>query len=321
MKDPLISVVIPCHNASAFIGRTLETACAQTYRNLEILVVDDGSTDDTVELIRARMAVDDRIRLIRQPNLGVAAARNRAMTEARGDLIAPLDADDLWHPEKIRQQVDRMQACSQEVALVYCWRVNVDEQDTMRATEWTEEPPTYEGHVLPALIQQNFIGCASVPLFRRSCALEVGGYDSRLREQDAEGCEDRDLYLRMAERWKFAAVRLFLVGYRVRRGSMSQCVPAMKRSHRFAIAKARSRHPEIPQAVFRWSDSRMSAWLAKRAALDMRIVTAAMLWAHAIRLDPWYSLLILPQMTGVAFRHAADAARVEEVEGRAGRIG
>jgi glycosyltransferase involved in cell wall biosynthesis len=308
MKDPLVSVVIPCHDASGFIGRTLETACGQTYRNLEILVVDDGSTDDTVALVRARMAGDDRIRLILQPNQGVAIARNRAIIEARGDLIAPLDADDLWHPEKIRQQVDRMQACSQEVALVYCWPVNIDEQDTMRATQVSEEPPTYEGYVLPALIQQNFIGCASVPLFRRSCALEVGGYDPRLREQDAEGCEDRDLYLKMAERWKFAAVRRFLVGYRVRKGSMSRCVPAMMRSHRFVISEARSRHPEIPPAVFRWSGSRMSAWLAKRSALDLRLGTAAVLWAQAVGLDPLYSLLTLPRMIGMTFRHSAALA-------------
>jgi hypothetical protein len=167
----------------------------------------------------------------------------------------------------------------------------------------SEEPPTYEGYVLPALIQQNFIGCASVPLFRRSCALEVGGYDPQLRELQAEGCEDRDLYLKLAERWKFAAVRRFLVGYRVRKGSMSRFVPAMKRSHQAVVARARSRHSDIPPMVFRWSRSRMNAWLAKRETLDLRLGAATVLWIQAVGLDPFYSLLTLPRMIGVTLRH------------------
>src|SRR5882724_12888422 len=97
----LISVIIPAHNARAFIADTLASAQAQTYENLEIIVIDDGSTGDTATIVEAIAARDLRVRLLHQQNQGVASARNFAIRESLGTLIAPLDADDLWHPEKI----------------------------------------------------------------------------------------------------------------------------------------------------------------------------------------------------------------------------
>jgi glycosyltransferase involved in cell wall biosynthesis len=100
-----VTVVIPVYNGECFIDRTLASALAQTYDPLEVVVVDDGSTDRTPIIVEAAAARDNRIRLLRAQKSGVAAARNLGITEARGKLIAPLDADDLWHPEKIARQV------------------------------------------------------------------------------------------------------------------------------------------------------------------------------------------------------------------------
>src|SRR4051812_12704913 len=101
----LTSVIIPIYNAEQYIAETLLSALAQTHRNIEIIVVDDGSTDGSAAVVKLIAASDARVRLISQPNRGVAHARNCAIAEAQGEFIAPLDADDLWHPKKIERQI------------------------------------------------------------------------------------------------------------------------------------------------------------------------------------------------------------------------
>lgn len=107
MKDnlPFVSVIIPAYNAEAFIGRTLESVLAQTYENIEVLVVDDGSRDRTAEIVASFAQKDSRVILLKQQNAGVAAARNLAIEKSRGEYIAPLDADDIWYPSKLDKQV------------------------------------------------------------------------------------------------------------------------------------------------------------------------------------------------------------------------
>jgi len=102
-STPLVSVIIPAYNATAFLGETLDSVLAQTYPNLEIIVVDDGSTDDTPDLLGS---YGDRIRVLRQANSGQATARNHGAREAHGELLAFLDSDDLWDPDKIARQVE-----------------------------------------------------------------------------------------------------------------------------------------------------------------------------------------------------------------------
>jgi glycosyltransferase involved in cell wall biosynthesis len=102
---PLVSVTIPAYNAAPYIRQTLESVLFQTYRNLEVIVVDDGSQDETGRIVEYAAKNDDRVILLRQPNQGVAEARNAAIKKSRGEYIAPIDADDLWHPEKIERQV------------------------------------------------------------------------------------------------------------------------------------------------------------------------------------------------------------------------
>ena len=100
-----IAVVVPAYNAARTLARTLESALNQTHRALEVLVVDDGSSDGTAALAREFSERDSRLRVIVQPNGGVARARNRGIQEARAKYVAPLDADDLWHPTKLAKQL------------------------------------------------------------------------------------------------------------------------------------------------------------------------------------------------------------------------
>lgn len=107
-KLPLVSVIIPAYNAEFFIEKTLNSVLSQTYKNIEVLVVDDGSQDRTAEIITSIAKIDSRVFLLQQSNAGVAAARNLAINKCRGEYIAPIDADDIWYPQNLEKQVQCM---------------------------------------------------------------------------------------------------------------------------------------------------------------------------------------------------------------------
>ena len=126
--EPLVSVILPVYNGESDVEVTLDSALEQTYRNIEVIIIDDGSRDGTRALVEARALRDSRIRVITQLNRGVAAARNRGLADARGEFIAPLDADDVWDPMKLERQVGRMMEAGDNTGLVYCWWVWIDAQ-------------------------------------------------------------------------------------------------------------------------------------------------------------------------------------------------
>lgn len=282
--EELVSVIVPAYNAAAFIAETLASALAQTYRPLEIVVVDDGSTDATADIVEAVAARDSRVRLLRQKNSGVAAARNLALEHSQGELIAPLDADDLWHPDKIARQVAAMRAGGPAVGMVYAWSSLIDERGWVIAP--TGHVAKYEGDVLPFLVIYNFIGNASAPLLRRACVIEAGGYDPELRVRGGEGCEDLMLYLKVAERHDVALVPALLVGYRLNASNMSNSLRQMKRGHRLVLKAMRARHPEMPGRMYRWAASFNCIYLARRSLRRSRPLSAARFIGQALLHDP-----------------------------------
>lgn len=306
-QPELISVVIPAYNAERYIAATLASAVGQTHRDLEILVIDDGSTDGTVAIVERFMAADDRVRLIRQRNGGVANARNRGIAESRGRYIAPLDADDLWHPRKLELQLAAMRR-SPRIGCVTTWCCSIDVQGRIL---WEPvDNARCEGYVLPALILEHFAGCASSPLIRRHCVVEAGGYDESLLHRNAQGCEDYKLLLAIAEQHEFAVIPWALTGYRQVPDSMSSSLWTMLRSHDLVMAEMRERHPEIPAKVFRWSRSGICAWLATRAALANARGDMLRLLAHSIRSDWCYVLSLGVRFVSKSMRRLR-RARVE----------
>ena len=248
--NPLVSVLIPAYNAASTLAETMASVCGQTHRNLDIIIVDDGSVDATFALA-SRLSHDDRrIRVLRQDNAGVAAARNLALRHAAGPLVAPVDADDLWHPTKIERQVRRLHEVT-DAAIVYCWSVEID--PASRVIERRLDQDEFEGDVYAALVITNFLGNASVPLLRRDLAVAVGGWDPSLRARKAQGCEDWQFYLRIAARGRFALERAFLVGYRQSPGAMSRHVAAMRRSYNLVMREVSDRRPRPPSNLMRWS--------------------------------------------------------------------
>ena len=177
-ENTLVSVVVPVYNGERFIDRTLVSALAQTYNPFEVIVVDDGSTDCTPYLIEAASIRDERIRAFRTKNAGPAAARYFGIKQARGTLVAFLDADDLWHPEKIARQVEVMKRSSPNVGLVYCLTIEIDEND-MVITSFVppEKTRTYQGRVTEQIAVRCFINTPSSVLIKRACLEAVTGYD------------------------------------------------------------------------------------------------------------------------------------------------
>lgn len=286
-SSPLVSVIIPAYNAERFIERTLQSVLAQTYQNIEVIVVDDGSHDHTATIVQSIAQQEHRVHFFQQANAGVASARNFAIQKSRGELIAPIDSDDIWYPQNLERQVHRIIEDT-SLGLVYSWSIEINEDDQMSGGFHASD---FQGEIYVALLNQNFIGNASAVLIRRRCLEEVGGYNCTLRAQNAQGGEDLDLYLRIAEHYRVGVVPEFLVGYRQVANSMSRNCDSMAKSQALVLEAAQQRCPEIPSSIYRWSTSRFSLYLAHQSYRSEN-TQQTLHWLHrAFKLDPAMSLL------------------------------
>lgn len=278
---PLVSVVVPAFNAERTLAQTLRSVAAQDYRSLEILIVDDGSVDSTVRVAEDFCSVEPRARLLRKPNGGVASARNHGLAEAHGDYVAPVDADDLWHPAKISRQVAAARRAP-GTGFVYCWFRDIDPSGRV----WRDSPAlSVRGRALQRLAYCNFVGNGSAPLFARQALLAVGGYDERLRRRGAEGCEDLLAQLAVANRYGVAVVPEYLVGYRLTPGAMSADADRMHRSWRLALDLLGAETALSGRSVRRSEGARLLV-LAETAAWRGDVALAVRRLCRAARLDP-----------------------------------
>lgn len=274
--DPdLVSVIVPAFNAARTIDATLATALGQSHRNLEVIVVDDGSQDATAAIVARRATEDPRLRYVFQSNRGVAAARNRGIDLARGAYIATLDADDLWDEAKIARQVERFLTAGPETALVYTWCYWLAPEG---GTLGYAPPLLHEGRVFPQMCLGNLVISASNALIRREAVLAAGGFDESLRLAGGQGCEDWKLYLQVAEQHEIAAVPEYLVGYRIHPGAMSDDFAQMMRSRRIVESQFLPRHPALA-AQFARGRAVLARSLAIRAFRRRKFVMAAQLLA------------------------------------------
>jgi glycosyltransferase involved in cell wall biosynthesis len=293
---PLVSVIIPAYNSEAFIERTLHSVLQQTYQNIEVLVVNDGSSDRTVEIVERLAQTEPRLRLLHQPNSGVAAARNLGIQHARGEFIAPIDADDLWHQDNLAKQVKCFLDSDESVGLTYAWSYDIDEYDQPLKGF---SAATMEGSVYKTLLCHNFIGNASATLIRRKCLEIVGGYDGSFAAQNAQGCEDLDLYLRIAEHFQFKVVPHFLIGYRKPLNSMSCDYRKMAKSHAMVINRFRGKHPEVPDIVYNFSRSSLYIYFAKQ---NQRVQNSGgtLFWLKQACSIDWLTPLVRPDFYQLA---------------------
>src|SRR5438067_1269450 len=203
--SPSVSIIIPVYNAKKYLEETLQSVLAQTFQQFEIILVDDGSTDGTSEIIEK---FSDRAICLKNDHRGPASSRNLGLQAARGSFIAFLDADDLWLPTKLEKQVAVMRA-HPEYGLITCDASMFCDSGVI-ATSSKARQPIATGHVLRQLLCSNWVGtsCAMVP---RKCLEKVGAFD----EEMFNGGEDWMLWLKIAAEYPVYFLDEPLVQYRV----------------------------------------------------------------------------------------------------------
>jgi glycosyltransferase involved in cell wall biosynthesis len=223
-----VSVVIPTHNHAAYLRQAIDSALGQTSTPLEVIVVDDGSTDETPRILSE---YGGRIRAIRQSNAGVSVARNTGIAAAAGDLIALLDSDDSWAPTKLERQIARLSA-DPGMGLVHCGSERVDEAGRRLSVSLDG----MEGWVAPALLRLDsdvIAAPGSCVLVPKRVVEEIGGFDARLPPS-----EDWDFCYRVAKRYPIGYVREMLVRYRIHQAGAHMNVGRMQNGMLLALDKA-----------------------------------------------------------------------------------
>ena len=224
---PVISVVIPVYNGEHTILNTIASIQQQTFSDFEIIVIDDGSTDGTVE--RVNTVQDPRLKVFSYSNGGLPVARNRGISRSTGEFITFIDADDLWTPDKLELQLAALRQ-HPEAGLVYSWTASMDETGE---NFYPGISASYEGNVYPQLLLTNFIASGSNAMLRRDVIDAVGEFDAELRS-----CEDWEYWLRIAARWPFAVVRKPQILYRQTSGAMSSKVEVMEKYYLIVLERA-----------------------------------------------------------------------------------
>ena len=228
MKTPLISVIITNYNYARYLPQGIDSVLAQTYGELEVIVVDDGSQDDSALVGRS---YGDRIRFIQQANQGVSRARNRGVAESKGEFIAFLDADDTWAPDKLEKQA-RLLISDPQTGLVHCGiqKINRDGVALESIVDGMEGSVAIE----MLLFEREVIyGFGSTGLIRRTVFDEIGGFDAELSTS-----ADWDFCYRVAVQQRVGFIREPLVNYRVHGGNMHSNIEVMEHDMTICFRKA-----------------------------------------------------------------------------------
>ena len=241
---PLVSVVIPTYNRAYSVGKAVHSVIRQTYENLEIIIVDDGSTDNTREIIEN--IKDSRIVYIYQKNQRQSAARNNGVRVAKGDLIAFLDSDDIWLPEKLEKQVKAFQS-DPHIGLVTCWSksVNVNDPDNYAINACYAR--NREEFILDLLLEKVIIS-TSQAVIKRECFEKLGGFDPNFLLE-----EDYDMFLRVASEDDVFCINEVLAIY-YKKSGQSLCdktaVEEIKADKELLFRKAFN-NPKLPESIMR----------------------------------------------------------------------
>jgi glycosyltransferase involved in cell wall biosynthesis len=202
----LVSVVIPVYNGAKFLDTALGSVLAQTYQRLEVIAVNDGSTDNCASILAA---YGDRVAVLNQKNQGCPGARQAGVDASRGEFIAFLDQDDVWRPTKIARQVEILKRYPDAVG-VYCDHHSLSADGRSDGKPAAGLHPTYSGRIFELLLRANCIVTASLVMVRRSALMAVGGFDIT----QPYWADDWDLWMRLAQRGPFLFLLEDLVGYR-----------------------------------------------------------------------------------------------------------
>ncbi|PZO21740.1 MAG: glucosyl transferase [Leptolyngbya foveolarum] len=294
MNDlPLVSVVTPAYNAAAFIAETLQSVQQQSYEHWEMVVVDDGSTDETAAIVGRYAAEDTRIRLISQPNGGVSKARNQGVNEAHGELIAFLDADDRWLPDKLTAHVEFMRSHPKASAsFARAALIHFDGTATHRTTHnFTEQV------AVQAVLYNNPTITTSNIVIYKSVFETLGGFDESMGHD-----EDIELLFRLTYHPGFELMGLnrILLQYRLCENGLSSNLAKMEAGWMTLMEKARTSAPDLIEQHYSAAHSAKLQYLARKslrlnmpAAVGMSFINRAIAYR-------WKSLYKQPKMIAIA---------------------
>ena len=221
-RTPSVSVVMPVYNTAAYVEAAIDSVLAQTFDDFELLVIDDDGSDESIMLCRA--CTDPRIRIISQSNRGLAGARNTGIHHARGDLIAFLDSDDLWAPEKLERHVRHLQQ-RPHVGVSYAASTTIDDEG--RPLRIVQRPRLHDVHAHHVFLR-NPIGNGSAPVIRRTvfddiAFMAASGDRLSFFDESFRQSEDIECWIRIAltTRWQFEGICGAYTHYRINEGGLS----------------------------------------------------------------------------------------------------
>jgi glycosyltransferase involved in cell wall biosynthesis len=293
MSKLSVSVVIPTYNYGHYVGAAVESVLAQTYQPDEVIVVDDGSTDDTAGRLVPYMS---RISYIHQHNQGLPAARNRGIKAARGKYVALLDSDDLWHPRKLESQIQFLHQ-SPETGLVACEMIRDIERGWPELNGSLSRSPR-RFSVEDLLVRSRF-GPSSV-VVHRDCFDKVGLFDTGLRS-----AEDRDMWLRIASCFPVVKIDAPLWWYRLHGGNMSSAAVRMEENEMMVLRRTLANMPRsmknyllkckvlgytLRSAAYRYDMA------GQRGRAIARVLQSMALWPFPFRRDEAFTFLERPKM-------------------------
>lgn len=243
---PTISIITPAYNAERTILETIESVQKQTYSDFELIVINDGSKDRTLELVQS--VKDERLKVFSYENGGVCVARNRGLSHVTGEFIAFIDADDLWTADKLELQLAALQQ-HPDAGVAYSWTYFMYDQE---GSVVPGKPVFFEGNVYPNLLIENFLAHGSNPLIRKEAIESVGEFDSTFPH-----CADWDFYRRLAVHWNFVLVRKHQIYYRQSSGSMTSKIDGIEKQMLVMFEKAYQTAP--PE--YQYLKNQSLAWL------------------------------------------------------------
>ncbi|CAA0087005.1 UDP-Glc:alpha-D-GlcNAc-diphosphoundecaprenol beta-1,3-glucosyltransferase WfgD [Zhongshania aliphaticivorans] len=285
---PLVSVVIPMYNAAKYLPACLESVLTQTYKNLEIICVDDGSPDNCADIVSSYN--DERIKLVKQANRGLAGARNTGIRHANGEFVALLDADDIWFPEKIDAHISHLIA-NPSIGVSYSGSQFINEEGVDMGIG---QYPKNDNIEADEIFCRNPVGNGSAPVLRwevlkaiKFFRPEQGHTDAMYFDESFRQSEDVECWLRitLSTEWKFEGVNKVLTYYRVNGGGLSANWPKQLAAWERSVENNRGINPEF---IAKWealARAYQYRYLARRAIQSRDARSAKMLSALALKAD------------------------------------
>ena len=273
MNKKLVSVIIPVYKAEDYVERTIRSVLAQTYSDLEVVIVDDGSPDQSIDV--CRRFDDPRIKIVQQANRGLAGARNTGIRNSTGDYIALIDADDLWTKDKIEKHVHHLEN-NPKIGISFSYSELIDEHD--KSTGLKQIPTKIKDITPQYILRRNPIGNGSSPVFKQQVFKDIEFKDNLYGTEEIfyfdesfKRAEDVECWLRIAveTKWECEGIPELLTLYRVNPGGLSASVLLQYEYLERIIDKYNTAYPEIFSDVVDLTKAYFQRYIARRA-ISMR---------------------------------------------------